>query len=92
MFYVDKQFISVRKGGLTSDMGQTNDGGNACSFANFQDRMKGLKLRAGVLEEEQFKVRTPRDLNFFTEKVDVTSPAALMLVVFQASSHTKTNG
>jgi len=26
MFYVDKQFISVRQGGLMSDMGQENDG------------------------------------------------------------------
>jgi len=95
MFYVDKQFISIRKGGLTSDMGQKNGGGNACSCADFQDRMKGPKIRAGLLEEEQFKVleivRNPRDLIFFAEKVDFTSPAALMLVVFRASSHTKPN-
>lgn len=76
-------------------MGQKNDGGIAFCFANFQDRMKGRKIRAGPLEEGQFKVqeivRNARDLMFFAEKVGFTSPAALMLVVFRASSHTKPN-
>lgn len=76
-------------------MGRKLEEVNACFFTNFQDRMKGSKMRAGLLEEERIKVQeivnNPRNLICFARKEDFMLPAALMLVVFRASSHTKPN-